>query len=99
MPTVSRGCYDVHMPRKAQGTTYLSDGAVYARVVVAPSQYVARSLAGIVEPVRHPCNDACECLGRQWAGTLQELVTTLSSLGRSGEVTKAIETALTVGRE
>jgi hypothetical protein len=32
------------MPRKAQGTTFVSDGTLYARVVIAPKKYTARGL-------------------------------------------------------
>ena len=80
------------MPRTAQGTTFVSDGSVHARVVVAPKKYLTRSLAGIV--AEHETTAA-----RLWASTLQELVTTLRDLGRSGEVTRAVETAIRVGRE
>jgi integrase len=80
------------MPRKAQGSTYTSDGAIFARVVVAPKKYVARSLAGIVAV-------GDEAGARAWASTLQELVDALRELGRTGDVTSAIETAVRVGRE
>ncbi len=80
------------MPRIAQGTTFVSDGSVHARVVVAPKKYLSRSLLGIV--AEHETTGA-----RLWAATLQEIVTTLRELGRAGEVTKAVETAINVGRE
>jgi hypothetical protein len=80
------------MPRKAQGTTFVSDGAIYARVVIAPKKYTARSLAGIVA-----VDD--EKTAGEWASTLQELVSCLRDLGRSADVLSSIETALRVGRD
>ena len=80
------------MPRTAQGSIFVADGAVYARVVVGPKKYVARSLHGIVD-----VHD--DLAARAWASTLQQLVTTLRELGRSADIEAAVDTALGVGRD
>ncbi|CAN5850312.1 hypothetical protein BH11MYX4_BH11MYX4_42000 [soil metagenome] len=80
------------MPRKAQGTTFVSDGAVYASVTIAPGKRLARALQGIVQ--------AGDDEGaRTWATTLQRLVDALRAAGREHEIAEKVDVALEVGRE
>lgn len=81
------------MPRKPEGTTLVSDGAIYASVIIAaPRKRLARALKGIVAVDDEP-------LARAWATTLQELVDVLRAAGRGAELVEKIDLALQVGRD
>jgi integrase len=80
------------MPRRAQGTTFVSDGAVYASVTIAPRKRLARALQGIVALEDEPGAKA-------WAATLQELVDALRGAGRGAELVEKVDVALQVGRD
>ncbi len=77
------------MPRKAQGTSYLSDGCWYARVVVAPKKTAARGLRWVT----------AEPLAKEWAAVLQELVDALRAAARTAEISDALSLAVKVGAD
>lgn len=79
------------MPRKAKGTTFVSDGSTYASVTIGPKKRLARAL-GFVPTDK-------EEVGLSWAQTLQELVDTLREAGRDGEVVAKVDLAIQVGRD
>jgi hypothetical protein len=56
-------------------------------VTIAPRKRVARALPGV----------GAEAVGREWAVVLQALVDALHAAGRSNEITKQIELAISVG--
>jgi integrase len=78
------------MPRKAQGTTFVSDGAIYASVTVAPKKRMARALTFL------RATDEAEALA--WAQALQSLVDALRTASRDPEISGKIDLALEVGR-
>lgn len=78
------------MPRKAQGTTFVSDGAAYASVIVAPGKRAARALSFLGED---------ETTAKAWASTLQELVDALRAAGRSSEIDDKLTLSVQVGAD
>jgi len=79
------------MPRKAKGTTFVSDGSIYASVAIAPKKRLARALPFL--PV------ADEEAAREWARVLQELVDELRAAGRDGEIASKVDVAVQVGAD
>lgn len=79
------------MPRKAKGTTFISDGSVYASVTIGPKKRVARALPFV------RFDEEEKALA--WARTLQELVDALRDAGRDGEVVAKVDLAVQVGRD
>ncbi len=79
------------MPRRAQGTTFVSDGAVYASVTVAPGKRAARALAFLSVEDAHAA--------KAWAATLQELVDALRASGRSSEIDDKLTLSVQVGAD
>lgn len=78
------------MPRKAQGTTFVSDGAAYASVIVAPGKRAARALSFLGENAS---------AAKAWASTLQELVDALRAAGRSSEIDDKLTLSVQVGAD
>lgn len=77
------------MPRKAKGTTFVSDGSLYASVAIAPKKRLARALPFL--------DVADESAAREWAGALQEIVDALRAAGGDGDIAKKIDTAVQTG--
>jgi integrase len=77
------------MPRKAKGTTFVSDGSIYASVTIAPKKKLARAL-----PFLRVTDEAA---ARDWAGALQELVDALRAAGLDGEIAKKVGVAVQAG--
>ena len=77
------------MPRKAKGTTFVSDGSIYASVTIAPKKKLARALSFL--------DVADRAAAREWAGALQEIVDTLRAAGADGDIAKKIDTAVQTG--
>lgn len=77
------------MPRKARGTTFVSDGSIYASVAIAPKKRLARAL-----PFLRVAEHAA---ARDWAATLQELVDALRAASRDGEIAAKVDVAIQVG--
>ena len=78
------------MPRTAQGTTFVSDGTIYASVTVAAGKRAARALGFL---------NGDEGRAKAWAGTLQELVDALRATGRSSEINDKLTLSVEVGAD
>ena len=79
------------MPRKAKGTTFVSDGSAYASVTIGPKKRLARALPFVPVDKREAA--------LAWAQTLQELVDALREAGRDGEAAAKVDVAIQVGRD
>src|SRR5262245_41813600 len=79
------------MPRKAKGTTFVSDGSVYASVAIAPKKRLARALPFL------PIDE--DAAARDWAGALQELVDALRAAGLDGDIARKVDVAVQTGMD